>query len=79
MLYTANTMHSIAQKEVEEIKKELKYNYQNIILYRHLKFGKLLMLLQLGLITTDEYYEIRDLFDKGNETLIKDEITNGGF
>lgn len=78
MLFTANAMEYIAQKEVEEIKKELKYNYQNIILYRHLKIGKVLMLLQLGLITVDEYNEIRNLFDKGNETLIRDEITNGG-
>ena len=78
MLFTANAMEYIAQKEVEEIKKDLKYNYQNIILYRHLKMGKLLMLLQLGLITIDEYNEIKELFYKDNETLIRDEITNGG-
>lgn len=80
MLYTETIMKAIAESEVDSIKRETtgNYNYTKLQSYRQMAYGKLIMLLKLGLITMEQYTELKELVEN-NGVVIRDEITNGGF
>lgn len=80
MLYTETIMKAIAESEVDSIKRETtgNYNYTKLQSYRQMAYGKLIMLLKLGLITMEQYTELKELVEN-NGAVIRDEITNGGF
>lgn len=78
MMFTNETMETIAKAEIEEIKKTPKKMFKSLN-YRYLINGKLLMLLQLGLLSQEEYQSIITGWDCLEENTIKDQITNGGF
>ena len=80
MLYTETIMKVIAESEVDSIKRETtgNYNYTKLQSYRQMAYGKLIMLLKLGLITMEQYTELKELVEN-NGAVIRDEITNGGF
>ena len=77
-MFTNETMETIAKAEIEEIKKTPKKMFKSLN-YRYLINGKLLMLLQLGLLSQEEYQSIITGWDCLEENTIKDQITNGGF
>ena len=80
MLYTETIMKAIAESEVDSIKRETtgNYNYTKLQSYKQMAYGKLIMLLKLGLITMEQYTELKELVEN-NGIVIHDEITNGGF
>ena len=80
MLYTETIMKAIAESEVDSIKRETtgNYNYTKLQSYKQMVYGKLVMLLKLGLITMEQYTELKELVEN-NGIVIHDEITNGGF
>lgn len=80
MLYTETIMKAIAESEVDSIKRETtgNYNYTKLQSYKQMAYGKLIMLLKLGLITMEQYTELKELVEN-NGAVIRDEITNGGF
>ena len=80
MLYTETIMKAIAESEVDSIKRETtgNYNYTKMQSYKNMAYGKLIMLLKLGLITKEQYTELKELVEN-NGAVIRDEITNGGF
>lgn len=80
MLYTETIMKAIAESEVDSIKRETtgNYNYTKLQSYKQMAYGKLVMLLKLGLITMEQYTELKELVEN-NGAVIRDEITNGGF
>lgn len=80
MLYTETIMKAIAESEIDSIKRETtgNYNYTKLQSYRQMAYGKLIMLLKLGLITMEQYTELKELVEN-NGVVIRDEITNGGF
>ena len=80
MLYTETIMKAIAESEVDSIKRETtgNYNYTKLQSYRQMAYGKLIMLLKLGLITMEQYTELKEIVEN-NGAVIRDEITNGGF
>ena len=80
MLYTETIMKAIAESEVDSIKRETtsNYNYTKLQSYKLMAYGKLIMLLKLGLITMEQYTELKELVEN-NGAVIRDEITNGGF
>lgn len=81
-MFTNETMETIAKAEIEEIKKTPKKMFKSLN-YRYMINGKLLMLLQLGLLSQEDYQSIITDWDCSEEQLIvdaiKDQITNGGF
>ena len=80
MLYTETILKAIAESEVDSIKRETtgNYNYTKLQSYKQMAYGKLIMLLKLGLITMEQYTELKELVEN-NGAVIRDEITNGGF
>lgn len=80
MLYTETIMKAIAESEIAAIKRETtgNYNYTKLQSYKQMAYGKLIMLLKLGLITMEQYTELKELVEN-NGIVIHDEITNGGF
>ena len=80
MLYTETIMKAIAESEVDSIKRETtgNYNYTKLQSYKQMAYGKLIMLLKLGLITMEQYTDLKELVEN-NGIVIHDEITNGGF
>ena len=78
MMFNAEIMETIAKTEIEEIKKTPKKMFKSLN-YRYLINGKLLMLLQLGLLSQEEYQPIITSWDCSEDNTIKDQITNGGF
>ena len=80
MLYTETIMKAIAESEIDSIKRETtnNYNYTKLQSYKNMAYGKLIMLLKLGLITMEQYTELKELVEN-NGAVIRDEITNGGF
>ena len=80
MLYTETILKAIAESEVDSIKRETtgNYNYTKLQSYKQMAYGKLIMLLKLGLITMEKYTELKELVEN-NGAVIRDEITNGGF
>lgn len=82
MMFNAEIMETIAKTEIEEIKRTPKKMFKSLN-YRYLINGKLLMLLQLGLLSQEDYQSIITDWDCSEEQLIvdaiKDQITNGGF
>ena len=80
MLYTETIMKAIAESEIDSIKRETtgNYNYTKLQSYKQMVYGKLVMLLKLGLITMEQYTELKELVEN-NGIVIHDEITNGGF
>lgn len=80
MLYTETIMKAIAESEVDSIKRETtgNYNYTKLQSYKNMAYGKLIMLLKLGLITMEQYTDLKELVEN-NGIVIHDEITNGGF
>ena len=80
MLYTETIMKAIAESEVDSIKRETtgNYNYTKLQSYKQMAYGKLIMLLKLGLITMEQYIDLKELVEN-NGIVIHDEITNGGF
>ena len=77
-MFNAETMETIAKAEIEEIKKTSKKMFKSLN-YRYMINGKLLMLLQLGLLSQEDYQSIITGWDCSEENTIKDQITNGGF
>ena len=73
-------MKAIAESEVDSIKRETtgNYNYTKLQSYKNMAYGKLIMLLKLGLITMEQYTDLKELVEN-NGIVIHDEITNGGF
>ena len=78
MMFKAEIMETIAKIEIEEIKKTPKKMFKSLN-YRYLINGKLLMLLQLGILSQEEYQTIITAWDCSEDNTIKDQITNGGF
>ncbi|MBO7695091.1 MAG: hypothetical protein J6T10_20925 [Methanobrevibacter sp.] len=78
MMFKAEIMETIAKTEIEEIKKTPKKMFKSLN-YRYLINGKLLMLLQLGILSQEEYQTIITAWDCSEDNTIKDQITNGGF
>ena len=78
MMFKAEIMETIAKTEIEEIKKTPKKMFKSLN-YRYLINGKLLMLLQLGILSHEEYQTIITAWDCSEDNTIKDQITNGGF
>ena len=78
MMFNAEIMETIAKTEIEEIKKTSKKMFKSLN-YRYLINGKLLMLLQLGLLSQEDYQSIITGWDCAEENTIKDQITNRGF
>lgn len=77
-MFKAEIMETIAKIEIEEIKKTPKKMFKSLN-YRYLINGKLLMLLQLGILSQEEYQTIITAWDCSEDNTIKDQITNGGF
>ena len=80
MMYTETIMKAITESEIDSIKRETtgNYNYTKLQSYKQMAYGKLIMLLKLGLITMEQYTELKELVEN-NGAVIRDEITNGGF
>ena len=78
MMFKAEIMETIAKTEIEEIKRTPKKMFKSLN-YRYMINGKLLMLLQLGLLSQEDYQSIITDWDCSEENTIKDQITNGGF
>ena len=78
MLFTNEAIESIAKAEIEEIKRTPNRMFKSLN-YRYMINGKLLMLLQLGILSQEEYQTIITNWDCSEENVVKDQITNGGF
>lgn len=69
MIYTEKILESIVEQECREIQNSFsKPNvYNQLASFKNMAYGKLIMLLKLGLITMEQYTDLKEIVENCKE------------
>lgn len=69
MIYTEKMLESISEQECREIQNSFsKPNaYNQLSSFKNMAYGKLIMLLKLGLITMEQYTDLKEIVENCKE------------